>query len=179
MIWSKYGCREKGAKLKIICPGPHYPLTYLWRNSLWKWTLMISLFILKEIWHTIDICKCFVMSFLSIQCFHEEPMREKFHHHIWQQPGNPMWVPLNPTNPQRLWNALFSLPFSESGFRQRIYWHASFSIYKELSILQRTRCCSILINFVYYTAHENVIWSMKISRAARVNPSILLPHIFT
>lgn len=66
MILSKYGCREKGGKLKIICSGPFYPLTYLWRNSLWKWRLIISLFILKGIWHITDTCKCFfIPSFLD------------------------------------------------------------------------------------------------------------------
>lgn len=45
--------------------------------------------------------------------------------------------------------------------------YVSFNIYKELSILQRTMCSTILINFVYYTAHEKVIWSMKISRASK------------
>lgn len=28
-------------------------------------------------------------------------------------------------------------------------------------------CSTILINFVYYTTHENVIWFMKISRASK------------
>lgn len=116
--------KRKGEKLKIICSAPHYTLTHLWKNSLWKWTLMILLFILKGIWHTIDIFKYFVMSFLLRQIFHDEPLREKFHHRIWQsgqETFHPMWVPLNPTNPQRFWDALFSLTCSEICFRQGIH----------------------------------------------------------
>lgn len=134
---------------------------------------MISLYILKGIWHISDICQCFFMSFLSRQSFHDEPMMENFHHHIQVWLGNPMWVPLNPTNPQRLWDALFPLTCSEIGFRQGIYWDMPHLTSTKNLVSSKGLCAVLFWLTLCITLHMRM-WSgpWKLAELTRINPSI-------